>query len=861
VEELFHQTVALHPDQRADFLDEACGSDRELRAAVEELLRHDNDGIDTEHFLVSPLVDAAEACRTTQPEGTGRGTDPFIQSNIPGYVLLAELGRGGMGVVYKARQISLNRVVALKMLLPANPPTPEQLARFRAEAEALARVQHPNIVPIYDIGESEGRPYFTMEYVAGPSLAQALDGRPQDVEASAHLIEVLARAIHAIHQQGIIHRDLKPGNILLRRDSEPRMNTDETRMKTSDGSLSVFHPCSSVARIESFEPKVTDFGLAKDLDSGTKLTVSGTAVGTPSYMAPEQVRSPSNGVGPAADIYALGAILYELLTGRPPFDAATAAGTLAQLLHDEPLSPDRLRPRLPSDLVTICMKCLEKSPRRRYASASDLAEDLRLFQAGEPIQARPVGWMGRAVRWGRRQPLAAGLGLLCAGMAVALLVTVLIYNARLQEALARAEALTEQQRQQIIQLNIHIGTEGLGRGDAISAILRFTEALRLDQGNPQTEREHRTRIATALRQCPRLRFLRTHGQHVLGTSLKGSGGRVITDGSDGLIWVRDVFTGQPIGSPVQLGELPVCTDLSPDAGSLGTIGTTGKARAWNLTSGAFCEIPSVGGSRVRRLAFDSASRHLVTQYTDSSVRVWDLTAQPPVTIWQLVGTAVADMTISDDRCWLFILDSSHVGTVREVSTGKSVAAPLDLGHAATLVTLSWDGRKVAVFGADRSLRVWERVAAGNDPASQAWQALTEKASPSVGSDSSLTQARFSPDSRLLATANVAGETMVWDTATGQAVTPPLRHLGPVTSMIFRDGGREIVTVSQQGAVRLWGLPDHPVGKGDLTPDARPVAELLALAQVLSASCIDEKQERQWLDPDTLEAKYFMVNGR
>jgi serine/threonine-protein kinase len=293
---------------------------------------------------------------------------------VPGYEVEAVLGRGGMGVVYKARHLRLNRSVALKMLLAGAYACPHELARFQREAEAVAALRHPNIVQVHDVGDLEGLPFFTMEFVEGGSLARKLAGQPQPARWSAELVATLAGAVQLAHASGIIHRDLKPANILL----------------TADGT-----------------PRITDFGLARRVEGGPEFTISGAILGTPSYMAPEQALGKSSAIGPAVDIYALGAILYELLTGRPPFRAETAAETVRQVMTEEPAPPSRLNAKVPRDLETICLKCLHKSPSRRYASARELADDLRRFLDGKPVRARPVGVTERALKWVRRRPAAA----------------------------------------------------------------------------------------------------------------------------------------------------------------------------------------------------------------------------------------------------------------------------------------------------------------------------------------------------------------------------------------------------------------------------------------------------------------------
>jgi eukaryotic-like serine/threonine-protein kinase len=309
---------------------------------------------------------------------------------VPGYEVLEVLGRGGMGIVYNARQTRLDRFVALKMILRGAGADGEHLLRFEAEARAVAAIEHANIVRIFEIGEHNGLPYFSLEYLSGGSLARKIAGKPQSVVEATRMTEVLTRAIHVAHEHGIIHRDLKPANVLV----------------AADGTL-----------------KISDFGLAKRLESDSGQTRSGSILGSPSYMAPEQARGEGRHVGPAADQYALGAILYELLTGRPPFHGTTALDTIDQVRNNEPVPPSQLQPKLPRDVETICLKCLEKDPARRYADVAALAEDLRLFQAGEPIQARPVSDMERLWRWCLRNQRVAKLAAVIAFLIV--LVTVI----------------------------------------------------------------------------------------------------------------------------------------------------------------------------------------------------------------------------------------------------------------------------------------------------------------------------------------------------------------------------------------------------------------------------------------------------
>jgi serine/threonine-protein kinase len=337
-----------------------------------------------------------------RPARVHAGTD---LPRIPGYEVEALLGRGGMGLVYKARHLRLNRRVALKMLITGASAGPHERARFERESEAVASLRHANIVQVHDVGDHEGWPYFTMELVEGGSLAQALAGTPQPARQAAALVGTLAEAIEVAHQSGIVHRDLKPANILL--------TTDNT-------------------------PKIADFGLARHFDEEPALTLSGARIGTPSYMAPEQVIGKPGTIGPATDIYALGALLYEMLTGRPPFRAETATETERQVIAEEPVPPVRLNPKVPRDLETICLKCLHKDPKRRYASAAALADDLRRFGEGRPIQARRVSWGGRFWRFVRRKPAESALvatALALVGLALGGGLWLAIQNAHWRDAI------------------------------------------------------------------------------------------------------------------------------------------------------------------------------------------------------------------------------------------------------------------------------------------------------------------------------------------------------------------------------------------------------------------------------------------
>jgi serine/threonine-protein kinase len=364
--------------------EEVCAGDPELLKEVRArwaLLQRVESQLDE----LFPRMDSVKS-----DDGPSESSEPKAQIALPpieGYEVESVLGWGGMGVVFKARQLTPSRPVALKMLLSGAHARPQELLRFRREIAAVATLQHPNIVQVYEVGEHAGRPFFTMEFVTGGSLARQLAQGLPTPQRAAELVAALAVTIQFAHQSGIIHRDLKPGNILL------------------TGPLSTEADRSS--GVSWGAPKIADFGLARFVHAGPELTLSGTRMGTPSYMAPEQALGKVSAIGPAVDIYALGAILYEALTGHPPFEGSTAQETERRVISEEPTPPSRIRAHIPRDVETICLKCLHKNPARRYASAQDLADDLHRFLDGKPVRARPVGVPERAIKWARRRPAAA----------------------------------------------------------------------------------------------------------------------------------------------------------------------------------------------------------------------------------------------------------------------------------------------------------------------------------------------------------------------------------------------------------------------------------------------------------------------
>jgi eukaryotic-like serine/threonine-protein kinase len=529
--------------------------------------------------------------RTTRNSvGFGERSAPVI----PGYDLLEELGRGGMGVVYKARQARLNRLCALKMILAGDHASPETTARFLAEAGIVARLRHPNVVHIHALGEHEGRPFFEMELVEGGSLDRQLDGAPRPALDAARLVEPLARAVAEAHKMGIIHRDLKPANVLL----------------AADGS-----------------PKVTDFGLAKCLDADSGLTGSELVMGTPSYMAPEQAGGITKTVGPESDVYSLGAILYELLTGRPPFRAPTVLETLEQVKNAEPVAPSRLAPGMPRDPETICLKCLRKDPARRYESANALANDLKRYLNGETILARPVGPLERGWRWARRRPAvavsAAALVLTLVMLAASsTLVAWTVSNSarEVESAFGREKAARREAERALADMSTSRGLLADERGDPAQAMLWFAHAALQSRGDDERIRDNLLRVESWSRGTPMPIHAFTHdGQPLEEMDFSRDGRFLLCRGSAGRRVLWDLKDGSSVAWAA--GEGPA--KLDPDGVLCALETSVGQVEVRTLATGeSRARIAMLGQGRIRCLGFSPDGRFLALS-RGTYARVWD----------------------------------------------------------------------------------------------------------------------------------------------------------------------------------------------------------------------------------------------
>jgi WD40 repeat protein len=709
-----------------------------------------------------PRPPAGDTCvEVTADGGTPFVGDPGPEPGTPGYEILGELGRGGMGVVYKATQTRLKRVVALKMILAGAHAGPDQLARFRTEAEAVARLQHPNIVQVHEIGEHQGKPFLSLEFCPGGSLEKKLAGTPLQPRETAALVQTLARAMDAAHQKGVVHRDLKPANVLL---------------------------------AEGGTPKVTDFGLAKLLGEAGH-TQSGAVVGTPSYMAPEQAGG-RGAVGPAADVYALGAILYECLTGRPPFKAATPMDTLLQVVGEEPVPVRQLNPAVPRDLETVCHKCLQKEPARRYASALELADDLRRFGAGEPVRARPVGRLGRAWRWCRRNPMPAGLlalvgVLLAAGTAISALFALdAAEKARLARTKAEeAEKLAKEWAAALVTVTTEKGhvQEQLERAEFAAYSFRLFEAqVEIDFGR-LAEAQEILRLCEPKFQGWEYDYLMHLIQRRLRTGAKKNAQEALT---------------------LQGDRGAVC--FSPDGRRIAS-GSIDGVKVWDAATGK--EVLCVKGHTrpATSVCFSPGGRRLASGSWDKTVRVWDAATGREILTLKEHTDRVISVCFSPDGKRLASASKNGPVRVWDARTGRELE-----GHAgaATSVCFSPDGTRLA-SAETNAVSVWDAATGRNVLSLQ-------------GHTDTVTSVCFSPDGKCLASASEDGTVRVWDARTGQLTFTFKGHRvqfvdrfgtgvivpkgkGGVKSVCFSPDGTRLVSGGEDGTVRVWHAQmGHPV---------------------------------------------------
>ncbi|MEW6160922.1 MAG: serine/threonine-protein kinase [Verrucomicrobiota bacterium] len=752
---------------------------------------------------------------------------PFSRLRYFGdYELIEEIGRGGMGLVFKARQVSLNRLVAVKLISSGTLATEVLVKRFKAEAETAASLSHPNIVPIYEIGEHDGQHYFSMGLIEGPTLRELLLARrrwsSQRKSPHAHdhssaptasdevlngeiepreavrLMIIIARAVHYAHQRGVLHRDIKPGNILL----------DSAR-----------------------QPHLTDFGLAKLIEKESTITHTHAVLGTPAYMAPEQARGDTKNVTTAVDVYGLGAVLYETLTGSPPFAGGTSMETIRQVLELEPRRPSHLNPRIDRDLETICLKCLEKLPEHRYASADALVDDLERWCAAEPIEARRAGTGERLIKWTRRKPVVAALTGSLALVAVIGLLAV-VWQWRRAEA-ARREAIQRAADEQkartrlaetISELEIQKAQEQLAQGQGSMALARLARVLR----DSPTNQLAASRIVAALSDrnfvWPLTDPIRLTNR-VTSQRLSLDGRFVMTQTWD-TVEVWNALTGKAAGPPLRFEGPIIWADISSD-GERVAIYARDKVldpRIWEVRSGAILATLKV---------FTDEQRQLVSR----------------------MGFGVSGMELSPDGLWLLTVsrvNSSSAATIWDARTGAQLFSH---NQDCTFAKFSRDGRKVLLFTYEGISR-WNPLTGEQEkiaPASmrsmelspdEQWafskegffvhirEAATGRSLPELLVHNGLINSiRFSPDHQRVVTVSSDWTGRIWDFQSGLGLGQPLQHAGAVQHGTFSPDGRLVATASHDKTARIWdahtGIPlvepirhDRPVVFVDFSPDGQ-----------------------------------------
>ncbi|MBI2926983.1 MAG: serine/threonine protein kinase [Verrucomicrobia bacterium] len=787
--------------------------------------------------LVAAGVAAAAARAADPPLASGAAPKRFGS-----YEIQTELGRGGMGVVYRARQLRLHRDVALKVILAGQLASPREVRRFRTEAEAAGRLDHPNIVTIYEVGEHDGRHFFSMKLVEGPSLAERISGSGRRGEAqssrseirnpkseaerphagcytpkeAARLLATLARAVHYAHERGVLHRDLKPSNILL--DSEG-------------------------------QPHLTDFGLAKLLGSDSNLTLSSMAMGSPNYMAPELAQGRAREATTAVDIYSLGAILFELLAGRPPFQAETVAATLRQVTAVEALPPSRFNPAVSRDLDTVALKCLEKQPARRYRSALELAEDLERFLRGEPIAARPANRAERFRRWCQRQPALAG------SLAALLLVFLFGFCGVLwkwsgevrQRRLAQQESRRAQQA--VTRLEIERAESLLQAGDSSRGLAYLARLLRQQPTNYVVAE----RLLSALTyrsfcvpvsRLPHDKSLdslsgkrkedlanwfefRFPGSPV-AVNFSRDGKRLVTASRDGTARLWDASNGQPLGQPMKHDAEVVWAQFSGDGRHVVTASADDAARIWHADTTQLAAPPLRHEGFVAFATFSRDDQKVITASQDQTARIWDARTGHPIGLPLVHPAPVYFACFSPDGARLLTADDGEErDTVRlwDAKSGKEIAAG-DHFHFAT------DPMRFPQFSPSSEQVVaplWHLAFLLNVRSNLARSATLLHDSFCLGGT-------YSPDGRRVATVSSDTTARLWDTATGEMALPPLRHDEKVSMADFTADGQQLLTASHDKSARLWevrtGKPlaeplrqEHAILAAKVSADGRRVATI------------------------------------
>jgi WD40 repeat protein/tRNA A-37 threonylcarbamoyl transferase component Bud32 len=779
--------------------------DHRLVQSLRDYLR-DADAVQRLAADTTSLWLESESPQTLPRERTAAALQ--LPASLGDYELLEEIARGGMGVVYKARQKRPNRTVCVKMILLGELAAEREIERFLAEAEAAASLHHPNIVTIYEVGLDKGNYFFSMEYVPGSSLADRVARGPLESRDAARYVRTIARAVHYAHENNVLHRDLKPSNVVLD---------------------------------EFDQPRVTDFGLAKRVGAGS-LTATGALVGSPSYMAPEQTRGEARLLDVTCDVYGLGAILYELMAARPPFRGATPLDTLWQVREHEPVRPSLVNPHADRDLETICLKCLEKVPQRRYPTALAVAEELERFVSGVPIHARPAGVVRKSVRWIRRSPLAATVGVALAIVAATSAWAYLTTASSLRQVqeshgeqarlLEQVSAAQEEAQNHLYLATIHMARQALRDGeiDRLDELLQRARPAAIGQGRRGWEWYYLSAVAH--------QELASFGGHGATTEIAWSpdGERIAAIGDDRSLRILDGHTGQVVHSwstsdgAASATGVP-CIAWCGSTDRIAVAGSDGVVSIWEPQSGRLLHRLGQDKTPILAVDWDPEGLRIATCGEDGSVQIWDGASGQP--LMRLAGHAQRAGRVRFSPDGIRLASAGDDGTIRIYRGDDGEVLFTIAAHDGWTNDVAWspDGHRLVSVSQDGELKVWRLPSHADARADEVVQ-LWDRASMNRRG---MTDVAWSPDGERLVTAGADPWLTMWDADSGDVLGRLFGHRGPVRSVAWHPDGRRIASASEDGTVKFWdgdfeaqGLPRAgrraPIRTVAWSPDGKWLAQ-------------------------------------